>query len=123
MDTGASYSRDTQPPPDRSLGAVLAEREVDERTYLVVVRADVSLGPALALARRLLGLRRAGFTTVIVQLPDSARVADVLLAALMRCRRELDARQGRMVVATANSSLRATLARAGLEIADDCDDR
>lgn len=47
-----------------SLGAVLAERAVDERTHLLVIRADVGLPAALALGRRLLGLRLAGYTTL-----------------------------------------------------------
>lgn len=43
-----------------SLGAVLAERTIDPRTYLLVVRTDAGLAAALDLRRRLLGLQLVG---------------------------------------------------------------
>jgi hypothetical protein len=106
-----------------SLGAVLAEREIDERTWLMAIRADSGLGASLALGRRLLGLRPAGFTTIIVDLGDADRVTDAILAALMRCRRKLIARDGRLVAAARRSTVQRALSRAGLEVADDLDDQ
>jgi hypothetical protein len=106
-----------------SLGAVLAEREIDQRTWLLAVRADAGLGASLALGRRLLGLRLAGFTTIIVDLGDTDRVTDVVVAALMRCRRKLATRDGRLVVAAVHPAVRQTLVRAGLEVVDDPEDR
>jgi len=123
MSTSASNPRHARSTPDWSLGAVLAEREIDERAWLVVVHADIGLGASLAFGRRLLGLRLAGFTTIVVDLGDSDHVTDALVAALMRCRRKLAARDGRLVVATERPSVRRALVRAGLEVAEDSDDR
>ena len=106
-----------------TLGAVLAEREIDNQTCLMAVRADTSLGASLALGRRLLGLRLAGFTTVIVDLGDADRVTDAVVAALMRCRRKLAMRDGRLVVAARSPAVQRALARARLEVADDLEDR
>lgn len=105
-----------------SLEAVLAEREIDERTIVVAVRADAGLGASLGLSRRLLGLRLAGFTTIIVDLGDADRITDPVVAALMRCRRKLAVRDGRLVVAPGQVAVQRTLALAGLEVADDRDD-
>jgi anti-anti-sigma regulatory factor len=123
MTTSASDFGSPLSTPDWSLGAVLAEREIDEHTWLVVIRADVGLGASLAFARRLLGLRLAGFTTIVVDVGDTDHVTDVLVAALMRCRRKLAARDGRLVVAADHAAVRRALARAGLEVADGLDDR
>jgi hypothetical protein len=101
-----------------SLGVVLAEREIDERTWLMAVRADAGLGASLELTRRLMGLRLAGFTTIIVDLGDADRVTDAVVAALMRCRRKLAVRDGRMVVAARRPAVQQALIRSGLEIAD-----
>ena len=102
-----------------SLGAVLAEREIDERTWLMAVRADAGLGTSLELSRRLMGLRLAGFTTIIVDLGDADRVTNAVVAALMRCRRKLAVRDGRMVVAAARPAVQQALICSGLEIADE----
>jgi hypothetical protein len=106
-----------------SLGAVLAEREIDERTWLIAVRADAGLGASLELSRRLMGLRLAGFTTIVVDLGDADRVTDAVVAALMRCHRKLAVRDGRMVVAAERPAVQRALIRAGLEIADELGDR
>jgi anti-anti-sigma regulatory factor len=106
-----------------SLGAVLAECEIDERTWLMAVRPDAGLGASLELSRRLMGLRLAGFTTIIVDLGDADRVTDAVVAALIRCRRKLAARDGRMVVAAGRPAVRRALTRSGLEIAEELGDR
>lgn len=123
MATAMSDIRRTQLTRDRSLGAVLAEREIDEHTRLVLIRADVAVGPSLTFERRLLGLRLAGFTTIIVDLGDAGHATDAVVAALMRCRRKLAARDGRLVVVAERPAVRRALARVGLEVADDFDDR
>ena len=89
----------------------------------MVARADVGLGASLAFGRRLLGLRLAGFTTIVVALGDTDSVADVMVAALMRSRRKLAARDGRLVVTADRPAVRRALARAGLEVVDAFDDR
>ena len=99
-----------------SLGAVLAEREIDKRTWLVVIRADAGLGAALALGRRLLGLRLAGYTTIVVDLRNGEHVAGAVLAVLLQSRRKLDQRDGRLVVSAENPGARSMLARAGLAV-------
>jgi anti-anti-sigma factor len=101
-----------------SLGAVLAEREIDDRTHLLVIRADIGLGAALALGHRLLGLRLAGYTTIVVDLADGDHVAAAVLAVLIQSRRKLELRAGRLVLVAENPAVRQTLARAGLEVAD-----
>ena len=101
-----------------SLGAVLAERELDEHTWLVLIRADVAIGPSFAFERRLLGLLLAGFTTIVVDVGDARHVTDAIVAALMRCRRKLAARDGRLVLAAERPAVRRALARVGLELAD-----
>jgi anti-anti-sigma regulatory factor len=101
-----------------SLGAVRAEREVDDRTWLVVVRADAGLGAALALGQRLLGLRLAGYTTVVVDLGKGEHVTGAVLAVLLQSRRKLELRDGRLAVVAESPGVRSTLARAGLEVAD-----
>jgi len=97
MATAASDIRHTQLTREWSLGAVLA--------------------------RRLLGLRLAGFTTIVVDLGDAERITDVVLAALMRCRRKLAVRDGRMVVAAERPAVRRAVARAALEVADVLEDQ
>ena len=89
----------------------------------MAVRADAGLGASLALGRRLLGLRLAGYTTIVVDLGDADRVTDAVVAALMRCRRKLGTRDGRLVVAARGPVVQRALARAGLEVADDSEDR
>ena len=121
--TVPSDIRQTTSKREWSLGAVLAEREVDKQTCLVAVRADAGLGASLVLGRRLLGLRLAGFTTIVIDLGDADRVTDAVVAALMRCRRKLTARDGRLVVAARRPTVQRTLARAGLEVADNLEDR
>jgi hypothetical protein len=118
----ASDIRQTQLARKWSLGAVLAEREIDKQTWLVAVRADAGLGASLALSRRMLGLRLAGFTTIVVDLGDADRVTDAVVAALMRCRRKLALRDGRLVVAAGCLDVQRALVRAGLEVADDLED-
>lgn len=83
-------------PREWSLGAVLAEREVDPQTSVLVV---------------------SGHTTVIVDLNGADRVTDAILAALMQGRRKLNgARGGRLVVAADDPSLRNVLERLGFEL-------
>jgi len=105
----------TRARPDWSLGAVLAEREVDPRTCVLVVRADAGPPAALELRRRLLGLALSGHTTLIVDLDGATGVTDAVLAALMQGRRKLAGRGGRLVVAADDPSLRTTLGRLGFE--------
>ena len=119
MATVPSDIRQTKLPQEWSLGAVLAEREVDQRTWLMAIRADAGLGASLALGRRLLGLRLAGYTTILVDLGDADRVTDAVVAALMQCRRKLAARDGRLVVAAGRPPVQRALAHAGLELAGD----
>jgi len=112
MSTNRSYA-----PRDWSLGAVLAEREVDAQTSVLVVRADAGPAAALELRRRLLGLVRSGHTTVLVDLKGAHSVTDAILAALMQGRRKLNAsRGGRLVVAADDPSLRNVLERLGFEL-------
>ena len=101
-----------------SLGAVLAEREVDDRTWLLVVRGDVGPGAAIALRRRLLGLALAGYTTIIIDLADGERVTGALLAVLAQTRGKLERGAGRLAVVAETSEARSVLARAGLEVVD-----
>jgi anti-anti-sigma regulatory factor len=122
--TRPSDIRHTHSTAEWSLGAVLAQREIDERTVVVVIRADVGLGPSLTFERRLLGLRLAGFTTIVVDVGAADRVADVMVATLMRCRRKLAPRDARLVIAADDPRVRRYLERVGLEVADDdFDDR
>ena len=123
MATAPSDIRQTKLTREWSLGPVLAEREVDQHTWLMAVRADAGLGASLSLGRRLLGLRLAGYTTIVIDLGDADRVTDAVVAALMRCRRKLTARDGRLVVAAERPAVQRALARAGLEVADDLEDR
>ena len=102
-----------------SLGAVRAEGEIDQHTWLMAVRADAGLGASFELGQRLLGLRLAGYTTIVVDLGDADRVTDAVVAALMRGRRKLAARDGRLVVAAERPAVQLALAHAGLESADD----
>jgi hypothetical protein len=80
MATGRNPLRPPQSTEDWSLGAVLAEREIDERTCLLLIRADVALGPSLAFERRVLGLRLVGFTTIAVDVGDGGHVISGLLS-------------------------------------------
>jgi len=121
MSTAAGDIRHPRSTREWSLGAVLAEREIDERTYVLVVRADAGLGASLALARRLLGLRLAGITTIVVDLGEADHVTDAVLAALMRCRRKLVDRDGRLVVSAERPTVRQALVRSGLEVAEGVD--
>lgn len=114
-------TRETQRPDGDSawsLGAVLAEREVDDRTWLAVVRADAGLGAALALGRRLLGLRLAGYTTIVVDLGNGEHVTGAMLAVLLKTHRKLEQRDGCLAVVAESPAARSMLARAGLECAD-----
>lgn len=123
MITGPSVIPHTQLTREWSLGAVLAQREIDEHTCVLVIRADAGLAASLAFGRRLLGLGLAGFTTIVVDLGEAERVADVMVATLMRSRRKLAARHARLVVAADRPAVRRVLACAGLEVAEDLDDR
>ena len=73
---------------------MLAEREVDDRTWLLVIRADVGPGAAIALGRRLLGLALAGYTTIVIDLAEGERVSGALLAVLVQTRRKRERRAG-----------------------------
>lgn len=99
-----------------SLGAVLAEREVDPRTSVLVVRADAGAVAAMELRRRLIGLSVPGDTTVIVDLNGADHVTDAVLAALMQGRRTLVARGGRLVLAASDASLQKALERLGFDL-------
>jgi hypothetical protein len=109
-----------QPQPDGawSLGAVLAESEVDERTYLLVLRPEVGRGAVLAVGWKILGLCLAGYTTIVAELAAGERVSGPLLAVLVNCGRKLERRNGRLVVSAAQQSALETLARAGLEVSE-----
>jgi len=114
--------RQTKLTREWSLGPVLAEREVDQHTWLMAVRADAGLGASLSLVRRLLGLRLAGYTTIVVDLGDADRVTDAVVAALMQCRRKLTVCDGVLVVAAQRPDVQRALARAGLELAGEFDE-
>lgn len=101
-----------------SLGAVPAEREIDEHTWLLVVRADAGQAAALPLGRKLLRLRFGGYTTIVVNLTDSDHVSDPVLAMLLEWRGKLELRGCRLVVTAEHPRVRRALERAGLEIAD-----
>lgn len=117
MATVPSDIRQSKLTREWSPGPVLAEREVDQHTWLMAVRADAGLGASLSLARRLLGLRLAGYTTIVIDLGDADRVTDAVVAALMQCRRKLTVRDGLLVVAAQRPDVQRALARAGLELA------
>jgi anti-anti-sigma regulatory factor len=101
-----------------SLGAVLAEREVDDRTYLVVVRADAGLAAALALGGRLLRLHLAGYSTIVVDLQNGEHVTGPVLAVLLRSRRKLALRDAFLTVVAESPEVRQAIERVGLEVAD-----
>ena len=101
-----------------SIGAVLAERPIDPRTHLLVVRANAGPAAARDLRRRLLGLRLAGRTTVLVDLEGAYGASDAILAALTQAHRQLSARAGRLVVASENVALRDDAERACLQVVD-----
>jgi anti-anti-sigma regulatory factor len=122
MATVPSDIRQTESIREWSLGPVVAEREVDQHFWLMTVRADAGLGASLSLARRLLGLRLAGYTTILVDLGDADRVTDAVVAALMQCRRKLAVREGRLVVAAQRPDVQTALARAGLELTGELDE-
>src|SRR5687768_7850225 len=122
MATEPNEMRQTGSTRGWSVEAVLAEREIDKRTIVVEVHADAGLGASLALSRRLLGLRIAGFSTMIVAIGDANRVTDPVVATVMRCRRKLGVREGRLVAAAGQVAGQRTLAVAGLEVADERDD-
>jgi anti-anti-sigma regulatory factor len=103
---------------ERSFGAVLAERPIDEGTYLLVVRANAGLAAAIDLRRRLLRLKLAGHTTVLVDLVGAHGVSAAILATLMQARRRLSTRDGRLVVASGDGAVRAAAERAGLEVVE-----
>jgi anti-anti-sigma regulatory factor len=94
---------------------VLAEREVDPRTFLLVVRADAGPAAALGLRRRLLGLLLSGHTTLIVDLDGATHATDAVLAALMQAQRKLASRGGRLVVTASDPQMERALLRLGFE--------
>ena len=110
------------PARDWSVGAVLAERRVDPTTFVLVVRADAGLAASVDLRRRLLRLRLAGHTTVLVDLEAAERVSAPMLAALMQARRQLAARDSRLVVVSEHATVRAALARAGFDPVEGLDE-
>jgi hypothetical protein len=114
----ASDMRQTERDRAWSLGAVLAESEVDDSVCLLIVRPDVSLGAALALGRRVLGLRLAGYTTIVIELAAGRQVAPALVAVLLNTSRKIERRDGRLVIATEDPAVRLSLARAGLEVSE-----
>jgi phosphoenolpyruvate synthase/pyruvate phosphate dikinase len=103
---------------DWSVGAVLAERPIDPHSYLLVVRPDAGFAASLDLRRRLIGLRRAGHTTMLVDVEGAGPVSDAMLAALIQARRRLAVSHGRLVVTSEHAEVRADLERAGLEPLD-----
>jgi anti-anti-sigma regulatory factor len=110
------------PVRDWSLGAVLAERSVDPRSCILVVRADAGLDASLDLRRRLLALRLAGHTTIMVDVEGGEHVSAPMLAALRQARRQLAARDGQLAVASEHAAVRAALARAGLDPVEGLDE-
>jgi anti-anti-sigma regulatory factor len=103
---------------DWSLGAVLAERRIDSLTYLLIVRADLGLAASMDLRRRLLELRLAGHSTVLVDLEAGGHVSGPMMAALMQAAHQFAAREGRLVVASEQAAVRAALQRAGFDPVD-----
>jgi hypothetical protein len=73
--------------PEWSVGAVLAEREIDPQTYLLVVRADAGLAASLDLRRGLLGVRLTRHSTVLVDFEGAGGISAPIQAALMYARR------------------------------------
>jgi hypothetical protein len=67
--TGPSDIPHTRSTARWSLGAVLAHREIDDHTVVVLTRADV------------------GLTTIVVDAGEANRAADPMVATLMRSRR------------------------------------
>jgi anti-anti-sigma regulatory factor len=98
------------------LGAILAERSVDPLTYVLVARADAGAGAARGLARRLLGLRLAGYTTLIVDLVGGEHASGAMLAALLLAQRKLRLRDARLVLTAPEPDSRDELRRSGLEV-------
>jgi anti-anti-sigma regulatory factor len=76
------------------------------------------LARALALGRRLLGLRLAGYTTIVVDLSNGTHATGALLAVLLQSHRKLELRDGRLAVVAERPGVRSTLARAGLEVVE-----
>lgn len=107
--------------PRWTIGPVLAEVRVDPHTHVIVARPDLPQDMARKLERRLLQLRMAGATTVAVDLSGHARVSGALLAALLRARRMLESRNGRLVVNASDAESARVLSAAGLETIEDRD--
>ena len=60
---------------------------------------------------------------MVVDAGDARHVTDAIVAALIHCRNELAARDGRLVLAAERPAVRRTLVRAGLEVAELVDER
>jgi hypothetical protein len=91
---------------------------VDPFTYVLVARADAGAGASRSLARRLLGLRLAGYTTVVVDLIGAREISATTLAALLLAQRKLRLRDGRLVMTAARRDSQDQLRRSGLEVVD-----
>lgn len=101
-----------------TLGAVEAECAVDPYTHVLLVRPEASATAARELERRLLGLRLAGRFTLIVHIVSGEHLSRATLDGLVRARRKLEARNGRLVVDADQPEVRQALACAGLELID-----
>jgi len=100
-----------------SLGAVLAEREMDEDTILLLCRADAGITATLALRWRLTQLALGGYRTLIVDLGDAHEVGDTTIAVLVGTRRIVEQHGAQLVVAAEQPSVEEVITRAGLELA------
>ena len=107
-----------------SLGAVLAEADVDRLTRLLVVRPAPSPSACRELERRLLEYRLSGRTSMIVVIAAGDRLSGALIAALARAERRIGSRNGRLTVTAEGDESRRALECAGLEVIDlDGDER
>jgi hypothetical protein len=105
-------------PRDWTLGAVVAEQQVDERTHLLVVRPHASITACRDLERRLLGLFLAGNTTLIVNLLAGSDPSGAMRTTLLRSHRKISHRNGRLLVTVEDPNLGRRLEAAGLDLAD-----
>jgi hypothetical protein len=103
-------------PRDWTLGAVVAEQQVDERTHLLVVRPDASVTACRELERKLIGLRLAGNTTLIVNLLAGGDPCGAMMTTLLRGHRRISSRNGRLLITVEDADVGRRLELAGIEL-------